>query len=87
MELDSIEAQISREAQEFFYAQRSIQEVELQAVAIEKPFQLIDPGQKFSSEGGVQLRDRAPARCRSAQEIFESGLKSHLKSYEVVTRH
>jgi hypothetical protein len=83
MELGSIEARFSREGQECLDAQSSMQEVELQTVAVEMPAQLIDPLEKSPPESRVQLRYRASASGLSTQEIFESGLKSHLDSCDV----
>lgn len=76
MQLGSIETRISRDRQEFVDTQRTMEEVELHAVTVEVPFELIDALEKRPPQGSVQGRDGGSGSCRSAQEILKSCLKS-----------
>jgi hypothetical protein len=58
MQLDSIETRISRDRQEFVDTQRTMEEVELHALTVEVPFELIDslekrPRPKAASSRGM----------------------------------
>ena len=78
MELDSIETRISCKRQKFVDTQRTMEEVELHAVSVEEPFELIDAFEKRPPQGSAQYRDWRSDSRRSAQEILKSCLKSHL---------
>ena len=78
MQLDSIETRISRNGQEFLDAQSAMEKIELHAVTVEKPSQLIYSLKKLPPQDSIQLRDGGSDSCRSPQENLKSGLQSHL---------